>query len=340
MKTNIFQKYLFFSIPLWLISCQQSHRPNVDAIQVKVQIERFDQDFAATKTTDLQAFNRDLQAKYGVFYQDYMTKIIGRPDIPSMVILEKVRNDVDFKSLNAEVQKVYPNMDPYQNELNQTFKYIKYYYPKIKVPKFYTFISGFDVQMPIGDGYVGIGLDMFLGENHPIYKSLVASIPRYISRRFTPQYIVPRVAEAVIREDILPDEKDQMHSMLDYMIHQGKVCYLMQQVLPENTPDSVIFGYTPEQLKWAKNYEKEIWNYFISNKLLFETDFLKFKKYIDEAPYTTGLGKDKESAPKLGVYIGYQIVKKYVAQHQKEDLAVILDEKNAQKILTTSKYKP
>jgi hypothetical protein len=93
-------------------------------------------------------------------------------------------------------------MAPIEKDLSQTFKYIKYYYPKIRVPEFIAFVSGFAVQTPIGNDYMGIGLDMFLGSNSKFYRAIVKSVPQYLSRRFTPEYVVPRLTETFARDDL------------------------------------------------------------------------------------------------------------------------------------------
>src|SRR5690606_29907020 len=136
----------------------------------------------------------------------------------------------------------------------QTFKYIKYYYPKTALPRFIGFLSGFSYQTPIGDNYVGIGLDMFLGKDSKFYGALVQSIPLYVSRRFTPAYILPRVSEYFVRENLFR-ERDEDRSLLAKMVYNGKILYFMEQVLPDNLADSVKIGYTEKQLAWCKDFE-------------------------------------------------------------------------------------
>jgi hypothetical protein len=78
----------------------------------------------------------------------------------------------------------------------------------------------------------------------------------------------------------------------------------------------------------------------MEENLLFETDYLKMQKYLTDAPFTPGLGEGQSSAPKLGVWTGWQIVKKYMDEHPLTTLQQILALKDAQKILKDSRYKP
>src|SRR5690606_4515742 len=96
---------------------------------------------------------------------------------------------------------------------------------------------------------------------------------------------------------------------LDQMLYYGKILYILDQLLP-HTPDTLKMGYTPAQWAWAHQYESDIWAYFISEELLFQHDLRKTQKYIGEAPFTPGLGQGRESAPKLGRFIGWKIVQK------------------------------
>jgi hypothetical protein len=193
--------------------------------------------------------------------------------------------------------------------------------------------------MPVGDQYLGIGLDMFLGKDSKFYKAIIQSVPLYLSRRFTPEYIVPRVTETYAHEELFP-EPDEKKSLLAKMVFQGKILYFLDQVLPENTPDSVKIGYTSDQLQWAQNFEGNIWAYFLENNFLYETDYQKIQVFLSEGPFTPGLGENRESAPKLGVWTGWQMVKKYMAEHPEITLQQLMADHDAQKILNQSRYKP
>ena len=142
----------------------------------------------------------------------------------------------------------------------------------------------------------------------------------------------------VTREDLFP-ELDQDKSLLSKMIYNGKLLYFMQQVQP-NEADSTLMGYSEQQMKWANQFESDTWAYFLEQNLLFDTDYMKIQKYLAEAPFTPGLGTQNDSAPKLGVFIGWQIVKRYMDENKKITLKELMLEKDPQKILRLAKYHP
>jgi gliding motility-associated lipoprotein GldB len=341
MTDNVksFQIYLIFLCVLTFFSCKQGNKPDVSDIKLDIRIERFDRDLYAGKQKGIPQTDLFLQKKYQAFYDDYVHRMVGDPSYSNAQILSTLYKDRAYTDLNREADSVFKDMEPQERGLTQAFKYIRYYYPRIRVPRFIAFISGFSVQTPIGDDYMGIGLDMFLGKDSKFYRAIVKSVPQYLSRRFSPEYIVPRVTETYAREELFP-QRDENRSLLAKMVENGKILYFMDQVLDDKIADAVKIGYTEKQLTWCKTYEGDIWAYFMENNLLFETDYQKIQMYLSEAPFTPGLGEKNESAPKLGVWIGWQMVRKYMAENPKVTLQQLMADQDAQHILNAAKYKP
>ncbi|CAH0161638.1 MULTISPECIES: gliding motility lipoprotein GldB [unclassified Pedobacter] len=332
------QIYLIFLFAVTFISCRQSNRPDVSNIQVNIRIERFDNELFDGKNKNVIEVDKQLSSKYGVFYDDFIHRILDSK-YSNTESLTNLYRDQAYTDLSKEVDSVFPNLKAHEEGLTETFKYIKYYYPKAKIPKFISFASGFAYQMPVGDNYLGIGLDMFLGKDSKFYKAIVQSVPLYLSRRFAPEYIVPRVAETYAHEELFT-EPDDNRTLLSKMIFQGKILYFLDQVLPESLSDSTKIGYTQQQLDWTQNFEGDIWAYFLENNYLYETDYQKIQVFLSEGPFTPGLGENRDSAPKLGVWMGWQIVRKYMKEHPDVTLQQLMTDNDAQKILNQSKYKP
>ena len=346
------QIYLFFFICFVAVSCNNKKGPDVSQINLKVSIERFDKELNGLRSEagsrksdadDLPQKAQELRKKYTWFYDDYMERMlsVGPPASgPSYLnTLATVLQNRDYLELKSTVEKAFPDLTLHEAELTDAFKHVRYYYPKQKIPHLISFISGFTVQTPIGNDYIGIGLDMFLGSHGAkFYPALRQSLPYYIARRFTPENITPRVIEAFVREDMYPEE-DQDRSLLAKMIYNGKILYSMDAFMPE-VADTLKIGYTAEQLQWCQENEGGIWAYLLENDLLFNSDYMKIQRYLAEAPFTPGIGENSNSAPKLGVWTGWQIVRKYMEKNPDVTLQQMMREKDPQKILTGSKYKP
>ena len=335
------QIYLIFLICIALFACQNKKNPDVSHIKVDIRIERFDKELSALTPGQVSVKAPQLKQIYGHFYVDFMERILGVGPVSDTSYykqLKTVLTNKDYKELTAEVKHKYPDMDKETQDLTNAFKHIRYYYPKQKSPRIITFFSGFSVQTPIGNDYIGIGLDMFLGAKSKFYPALRQSIPEYISRRFSPENITPRVIEGFAREELFP-EKDKDRSLLSKMIYNGKILYFLDAVIP-GLPDSLKIGYSSKQMEWSTTYEPEIWAYFLQNDLLYESDYMKIQKYLADAPFTPGIGDNSESAPKLGVYTGWRIVKNYMNKNPEISLQQLMKEPDSQKILNGSKYKP
>ena len=336
------QIYLFFLISLLLSACVHK-KIDVSNIPVDVKIERFDKEFDAMETKPMAQQAAYLQKKYGIFYHDFIALLLQDPDISTrdtgyFKLLRKVFATQAYRDLKHDVDSVYINMDKEEEELTDAFRRVKYYFPQKKLPEVYTYYSGFEAQMTVGDKYIGIGLDLFLGGNSRFYPSLTAAYPHYLSRNFNAQNICPRVVEGLAREDMFP-ESDSSKTFLSKMIYNGKIMYFMDLVLPD-VADSTKIGYSKDQLKWCQQFQSKIWAYFLDQNLLYESDFPKIQKYFTEAPFTPGLGEKNESAPKLAVWTGWQIVRAYMDKHPEVTIKELMLNPDAQKILNESKYRP
>jgi gliding motility-associated lipoprotein GldB len=333
--------YLFFLISLSLTSCGDKKRIDVSGVKLDVRVERFDQSLNSLSSQNLGEKAPILKQQYGPFYNDFMEKMLGvgaTQDTTYYTNLRTVLTNKDYLELKAEVAKVYPDLHTTDGELNDAFKHVLYYYPQQKIPRLISFFSGFAYQVTIGQDYIGIGLDMFLGANSKFYPALRESIPAYLSKRYTPENITPRVVEAFEREELFP-ERDEDRSLLAKMVYNGKILYFMNNMIPEAS-DSLLIGYTDKQLKWCNENEANIWGYFLQENLLYETDYLKIQKYLTEAPFTPGIGEQNESAPKLAVWTGWQIVKKYMDKNPGVTLQQLMQNTDYQNILNKSGYKP
>ncbi|MFD0793506.1 gliding motility lipoprotein GldB [Mucilaginibacter litoreus] len=330
----------FFALAL-LTACGRKKKVDVSDIPVNVTIQRFDKDFDAMRTKPMDQQAGLLYSKYGAFYQDFIERILkvgSAQDTAYYKTLREVFKGKAYTDLKHDVDAAFPDMDKQNEQLTDAFRRIKYYFPQKKLPKVYAYFSGFQAQTSIGDGYFGIGLDLFLGADSRFYPALVESFPHYISRRFTPDNIAPRVVEGIAREDMFP-EREQDRSLLAKMVYNGKILYFMDQTLPD-VPDSTKIGYTAQQIKWCEEFKGSIWGYFLEENLLYETDYQKIQKYLTEAPFTPGLGDKNDSAPKLAVWTGWQIVKQYMDKHPDITLPQLMADHDAQKILNESKYRP
>ncbi|HVW96516.1 MAG TPA: hypothetical protein VHA56_11165 [Mucilaginibacter sp.] len=335
--------FLSLSIAVLVSACNRHKKIDVSNIPVNIRIERFDQEFDAMRTKPMAQQAAYLQRKYGVFYQDFLglmlqDRNINIKDTTYFELLRKVFANRAYNDLKHDVDSVFKGgLDDQNEELTDAFRRVKYYFPRTHIPKIYSYYSGFEAQTMVGTGYFGIGLDLFLGGNSRFYPALTEAYPHYLSQFFNKENIAPRVIEGFVREDMFP-ESDSSKTLLSKMVYNGKIMYLMDQLLPD-VADTTKIGYTNAQLQWCEQFKDKIWAYFLDESLLYESDYNKIQKYLTEAPFTPGLGEKNESAPKLAVWTGWQMIRQYMDRHPEVTLPALMADDDAQKILNESKYR-
>src|SRR6188474_1789652 len=126
-------------------------------------------------------------------------------------------------------------------------------------------------------------------------------------RKFGKEYIVSDCIKGWFQSEY---ENDSVKSeLLSQMIYHGKLLYFTQMLAPA-LPDTVVIGYTKDQLAWCTKSESNIWAHLIENNLLYSTIIQEYIKFINDGPTTQGL--PEESPAKLGAWLGWQIIKAYV----------------------------
>ncbi|MEI7509115.1 MAG: DUF2268 domain-containing putative Zn-dependent protease, partial [Flavobacterium sp.] len=85
--------------------------------------------------------------------------------------------------------------------------------------------------------------------------------------------------------------------------------------------------------------ESYMWEFFVSNKLLFSTDSKLPNRFINVAPFSKFyLEIDNETPGRVGQWIGWQIVRSYMENNNSTVQQLL--KMNAKDIFELSKYKP
>lgn len=324
-----------------LFSCKQKKDvPDVSGIRADVSVERFDQAFFSIDTNDVAAGLRKLQQQFPAFYPDFMQQLLGvSGSDTSRKTLEVtgyfLRN---YRIIYDSLQARYKSTDWLKKELEQGYRYVKYYFPQYKPGKAILYVGPLDAPGVANTAAgLAIGLQQFGGKDFFAYQSAEVQemFPAYITRRFSREYMTANCMKAVV-EDMFPDQSGGK-SLVDQMIEKGKLWYLLDKFMPL-TPDSVKTGYTQHQLDWCKEFEGQIWSYIIKNEDLHSLTPLVIQTYIGEAPFTQGLSQE-DSPGNIGQWIGWQIIKKFVSKNPGLTPEEVM-KTDSKKILEEAKYKP
>ncbi|MFH0895969.1 MAG: hypothetical protein V2A54_16165 [Bacteroidota bacterium] len=333
-----------FGLPIFIIlliiagcrSCNENKpdlKIDVEDIPVSVKVLRLEKDLFAISPKDLETKLPDLKKKYGAVLNIFAQAInVENPDDSLFIFsIAKFINNPDMKTTATEVMAKYKDISKLEAALTDAMKHYSFYYPKKRIPKIFTCMSGYNYYIIPADSIMGISLEMYMGRDYHFYPKL--QLPEYQTRNMTEDYIVPDFMKTLAFSQY-PAKPDDM---LGYMIYHGKVLYFLDAMLPDMN-DTLKIGYTTKNMEWCQKNEKNIWKYLLSNKLIYTKDPTDIGKHIGDAPFTIPLGKS--SAPRVGVWVGWQIVRTYMKNNSKVTLPQLMLEKNSQMILTKSKYKP
>jgi hypothetical protein len=249
---------------------------------------------------------------------------ISRKDEEETKIYKEAIAKIDIAKLNTE--------------LTDLFSHIKYYFPEFKEPQVFLYSSVLKgVREPIfykaKENLLFIDITGFMGENNPNYKGL----EQYFQTSMNPQNIVPKVSGILAENFVEPNTDHQ--KFIDELIYNGKILTLQDAFLP-NFPDYLKMNYTQKQLDWAKENEVNIWNFFVENNLVFSDDMRLSERFIKPGPFSKFYTEiDNESSPQVGIFIGWQICKKFFKEKPDTKLSTFL-KINTQEIFNQSNYKP
>lgn len=333
-----------------LFACGDKNTPDVSDIKIPLTVERFDQDLFAVDTNQLMPSLLQLSKKYPHFMTDYFQGIMGLPPFSDTTAgsVQLMKQFIrDYAPVKDAVNETFASTRTIEAEVKKGLQFAKYYFPQYKAPTRLIFFIGpmdaFD-QGSLGtygdalrpEQWIGVGLQLHLGKDFSLYNSDMGRslFPAYISRRFTPEYIPVNCMKTVV-DDIYP-QKIIGKTLVEQMVEKGKRLYVLDKLMP-TTPDTLKIGYTDFQLKGCYKNEGKIWNFFLVNSLLMNNEADLLKNYLGEAPNTQELGEG--SPGYIGLFVGWQIVKKYMDKHPDLKLPALL-QTPAMDIYQQSKYKP
>lgn len=327
---------LIFSLVLCGCGNRYQYIPK-DIEPVTVDIVRFDSALLAVRADSTMQDVRRLYAEYEAFIPLYVEGVLRLPMEDTAYFSEQLANflvdtTMGFAQTNALAKERFANVDSIQNVLNIAFSRLHYLYPDWVIPTVYLFVSGFNSSVVYYDNMLGVGVDMYLGSDYPYYNQVVYD---YQKSTMEKEYVVRDLMSMYLAYNIAYNSK--YNRLLEQMIFRGKQLFLLSQLLPD-APAWQVIGYTPEQWAWCEHYEQAIWNRIMEKRDLFKTESRILNSYMNEGPFTAEVTQD--SPGRLGLWVGWQIVKSYMHHNQEITIHDLINEGDAQKILEQSFYKP
>jgi hypothetical protein len=344
IKMNFMQKRLtgltvILLFVILMMSCKRNpYRIDVSSVSSDIEIKRLEKDLFTLDPDQITGSVPALRERYGTFLQLF-SYVINTGDV----------NDTSFgdfltkfctNRLNNEVymsvMHQYPDVKNVEQGLELAFRHYKWYLPDARVPAVYTCITGFNNSLIIGDSVLGIGLDRYLGRDCEYYKQL--QIYRYLAARMNSWNIVPDCIYGWgASEWDFSSAGYKKDDVLSEMIHEGKLKYFQKCMIPEIN-DTLLFGFSADQMMFCRNNEMQMWQYLVEHDLLFSTDQLTIRKLTGEAPFTAFF--TNESPGRAATWLGFRIVESYMMKNKGTDLRGLMKNTDIQGILEGARYNP
>lgn len=255
---------------------------------------------------------------------DAMRAFVGDPHGKLLVdSIHTVLGGVDLKAMVEPLLKRY-----------------KYYFRNKEVPTVVAYADGYPRtaqagldQIFISPKYLGVGMHYFMGPRFQFYPE---DLPRYIRRRCTPEHIAPLVAHKIADLTVPEPDLGKNPVLIDYVIREGIRLTMVDKLLGPDVQDTLKLFYEATQMDWANLYEGRVYKDLVND--LYSADAVLQRRYVDDSPFTSQL--NRASAPRLGQFIGWRIVKSYLREHPEVSLDKLVEMTDYQRIFKDSQYRP
>jgi len=336
--SRLTQLSFFLIISVVVLSCKQNPlKVDISKIEETVEVVRFDKELFSINSTDTIGSVTELSNKYPEFFDLFTYKVIQIGGIGDTLFMDGIKHFMtDTMILNLEnlVDTEFSDFDEIEEKLVEAFKYYKFHFPDKKLPTIFAYVSGFNQSVVTAENIIGISLDKYLGRDCKYYR-LLNSTPQYKIMNMHKGKIVSDVAYAWGITEF--EHTNNTTTLLDNMIHYGKMMYFVDALLPESD-DSIKIGYSGVQIEWCRRNEAQMWSQLIENKMLYSNKRMDIIRYINNSPTTSGF--PLESPGRTGVWIGWQIVREYMRKYPETSLPDLMKNNDYQQILNDSKYFP
>jgi hypothetical protein len=321
-------------IKLLLLFFTLSSCLNTEVKEIDIPVFRFDKQFHSITELNYNEILGELESEFpqlvDYFISDVMYIPLSNDSIKrSNIILFNDNSDViDF---NKEINKSYPDVKEISDKLNPAFGRFLFHFPDAVIPEKTVFLNSYNTTaINSFDNNLVVGLEFYLLDKN----SFINDVYEYQKARYDRKYMIADALEFWLSSSFW--NSNEINNFQDELIFKGKIMYLIHQFIPEEELD-VVFRFSKEDLMWCTVSEHNIWNEIMELELMYSEDVEKYYSFFNSAPFTRGM--PKESPGRIGNWVGYQIVDRYM-NNTDVSLQSLMSNNNSQEILLKSKYRP
>lgn len=320
------KKIIGIILLITLVGCAGNRYEVPGKPEQNISIQRFDKTFYETGLYSDTAF-------LNLYANEIME--VGEPGSTMFQNFDSIfRTDKDIKKLYTDCQKTFSDVSDIEEELTWGFHRLRYFFPNIPIPRVYMHIAGYGESIVSAPGILSADIDKYLGTDYDVYKSLFSP---YQTVRMYPEKLTSDYMTGWVRSELTEYKLMDNQRLLDFMIYEGKILFLIQILLPDESMEN-LSGFTTEQLDWVETNEKNMWNALLQLQHLYVKDVNILAKYIREAPFTAYFSQ--ESPGRAIIWTGYKIVSAYMEKNPKVSVQDLMLKTKAQDVLKGADYHP
>jgi hypothetical protein len=288
------------------------------------RVRSFHKDIRTLPESDTAAVAKLIRV-YGEFWADYSEDILKLGAFDDTSTVAALRGFINHPDILETLDAIDTTSGSDERiarismELENGFKRFHSLMPAEPVPDIILMPSGFNNAVYPRESYIGLGLEMFLGHEHPILNYLPPEkFPQYRKMRMHPDLI----SANAFRGWMLVNFSDRGYTgamLIEDILFWGKVLWLMDQCMPE-LHDHLLMDWTPGDLAWAEANEKSIWIELQPQGVLFEKNRTVYNRWLNEGPFTRAGDIPQESPDRLGIWMGWRIIDDYMNSNPETNL--------------------
>lgn len=321
---------------LALASCQWSVTPDGRSGKgAGVKVHRFDKLLDEYVENNSFSTLQKLNAEYPQEVRFLIEDVLSIGSVHEEDIHQRLRDyyaDTLLQQLRRDALLKYEDMSGIERQFDRAFRRMKRELPQMAVPEVYAQISALGQSVVVGDSILGFSIDKYMGTDYPLYEHFYYDYQR---RSMSPERIVPECLRFYLLSEY-PFPWEWHRTLLDHILHQGKIHWVVSQLMDSPTLEEEM-GYTPQEGAWCAARRDSIWNYLVQSGQLHSTDPMLVRIYLQPAEYTYPLGS--RSPAEVGVWLGVHIIDDYMAANRKKTIAELLRETDYRAILKSLKLK-
>jgi hypothetical protein len=318
-----------FLLILVLFSCKRDRlNISVASLENQVEVQRLDLELAKTRNLkDIQKVHDYFGQNHLEFYNFYLGACLQvglYEDSLTVLALEQFTKDTFIVKLHQEIEREFADVSGYTGEFEQGLGLLKHHFPNAALPKTVIFYNSlFSNSAVSSENTIGVGIERYLGaENAAIQQLPDDPFYPYIKRRMDRQFLVRDMMMSWIGTNVLPQINDESE-LVDVMIQWGKHFYALEACFPK-AKKHLILRYFPEEMDWAMDNERQFWDYLVAQNSLFKRDYKMALNIFSDGPFTSGLPISDTAPPRLGQFLGWRIVKKFMDKNPNVSLETLM----------------